>query len=86
LACFYSLLVLLLSLCLVAKKYIIRSIIILISLFLLCLNNWKLTLGDNISSSNKVIDMLKFLVLLGASDIIFITNKELGITDTITPR
>jgi hypothetical protein len=30
--------------------------------------------------------MLKFLVLLGASDIIFITNKELGITDTITPR
>jgi hypothetical protein len=71
---------------LAAKEHIIRSIVILISLSLLRLNNWKLTLRDNISSSNRIIDILEFLVLLGASDTMFVTGRELGISDAAAPR
>jgi hypothetical protein len=31
-------------------------------------------------------NILEFLVLLSASDIMFVTSKELGIIDTIVPR
>jgi hypothetical protein len=85
LACFCSLLVLSSSLCLAAEKRVTRSVVVLISLFLSRLNDWKLILRGGIGSSNKIVDILEFLVLLGASDTMFVTGKELGISDTTTP-
>jgi hypothetical protein len=85
LVCFYGLLVLLSSLCLVVEKHITRLVIVLISLFLSRLNNWKLILGGSISSSNRVIGILEFLILLGTLDIMVVANRELGITNAIAP-
>jgi hypothetical protein len=43
-------------------------------------------LGGSINSSNRIVDILEFLVLLGVSDTMFVTSKELGVSDTIVPR
>jgi hypothetical protein len=86
LACFYSLLVLSSSLYLAAEKYITRLVVVLILLFLLYLNDWKLIFGNNIGSSNRVINIFKFLVSLGVSDTMFVTSRKFGIIDAVVPR
>jgi hypothetical protein len=73
------------SLYLAVKERVTRLVIVLTLLSLLRLNNWKLTLGGSISSSNGVINMLEFLVLLGASDIMFVARGELSISNITAP-
>jgi hypothetical protein len=44
-----------------------------------------LILRGSIGSSNRIIDILEFLVLLGVLDIVFVAGRELGVADIIAP-